>query len=53
MAEQEFKTALKETGGTFEEAAYNLKLCRAALANGTKPHITSMKVIASVAAIIE
>lgn len=53
MAEQEFEVALKHARGSFEEAAHNLKLCRAALAKGTKTQFASLKVVASIAPTIE
>jgi len=53
LAEPEFKTALKGTRGAFGEAAHNLKLCRSALAQGTKTQIASLKVVETIAATIE
>lgn len=53
MAEREFEVALKQERGSFEEAAHNLRLCRAALAKGTKTQIAAMKVVATIAATIE
>ena len=53
LAEQEFKAALKGTHGAFAEAAYNLRLCRAALSKGTKTQFESLKVVANIAATVE
>ena len=53
LAEREFKTALKHAGGVFGEAAHNLKLCRSALAQGTKTQIARLKVVEAIAATIE
>jgi tetratricopeptide (TPR) repeat protein len=53
MAEQEFAVALKQARGDFGEAAYNLKLCRAALADRAKTQIASLRVVATIAATIE
>jgi tetratricopeptide (TPR) repeat protein len=53
MAEQEFELALKQARGAFGEAADNLRLCRAALSGETKTQITSLKVVATIAATIE
>jgi tetratricopeptide (TPR) repeat protein len=43
-AEQEFELALRHSTADFEEAAYNLKLCRARLVKETQVAFTSMKV---------
>jgi tetratricopeptide (TPR) repeat protein len=53
MAEHEFVAALKGARGDFAEAAYNLRLCRAALEQGTKTQIPSLKVVATIATTIE
>lgn len=53
MAEQEFELALKGARGAFGEAAHNLRLCRAALAKGTKTQFASLKVVETIAATIE
>jgi Flp pilus assembly protein TadD len=53
MAEQEFEAALKQSRGVLAEAAHNLRLCRAALAGGTKTQIASLKIIAAIATTIE
>lgn len=53
LAAQEFAAALKHSRGGFGEAAHNLRLCRAALSNGTKTQSASLKVAATMAATIE
>jgi len=53
MAEQEFELALKGARGAFKEAADNLRLCRSALASGTKTQFASLKVVATTATPIE
>jgi tetratricopeptide (TPR) repeat protein len=40
----EFETALRQTGGLFDDAAYNLKLCRSLLSTSTKTQVTSLRV---------
>jgi hypothetical protein len=50
LAEQEFAAALKQTRGALGEAAHNLRLCRAALAKGTKTESASLKVVEKIAA---
>jgi tetratricopeptide (TPR) repeat protein len=53
LAEREFEAALRGSRGTFAEAAHNLRLCRAALSNGTKTESASLKMVATMAATIE
>jgi hypothetical protein len=45
-AEREFDAALRQSGGTFDDAAYNLKLCRALLAGQEKRQLASLKITA-------
>jgi tetratricopeptide (TPR) repeat protein len=52
-AEQEFEAALNQASGTFEDAAHNLRLCRTALAGGTKTQFASLKVVKTIVATIE
>jgi tetratricopeptide (TPR) repeat protein len=46
-AEKEFEVALKQAGGTFADAAHNLKLCRSLLRASAKDSLASLKVVAT------
>ncbi len=44
-AEKEFEVALSQADGEFDEAAYNLKLCRRLLASPGKAEVASLKIV--------
>jgi Flp pilus assembly protein TadD len=44
-AEREFESAVKQSDGKFDEAAHNLKLCRALLASPEKPQLGLLKTV--------
>ena len=46
-AEKEFEVALRQAGGTFADATYNLKLCRSLLKASTKDPLALLKVVAT------
>lgn len=46
-AEREFEVALRQAGGAFNDAAYNLKLCRSLLKASAKDSLASLKVEAT------
>jgi tetratricopeptide (TPR) repeat protein len=48
QAEREFEVALKEAGGTFPDATYNLKLCRSLLRTSSKDLLASLKVVRTI-----
>lgn len=46
-AEREFEVALRQGGGAFADAAYNLKLCRSLLKASAKDPLDSLKIVAT------
>ena len=44
-ARREFETALRQADGDFNEATYNLKLCRSLLALNAKAQLASLKIV--------
>jgi hypothetical protein len=48
-AEREFESALRQSKGQFEEAEYNLKLCRYLFDTSTRSQLASLKMIESAA----
>ena len=48
-AKQAFETALRQADGEFEEATYNLKLCRSLLALPAKAQLESLKIVEATA----
>ncbi|MFN2512216.1 MAG: tetratricopeptide repeat protein [Pyrinomonadaceae bacterium] len=46
-AEREFEAALRQSGGAFSDAAYNLKLCRSLMKTQSQDSLASLKVVAT------
>ena len=46
-AEREFEVALRQSGGAFSDAAYNLKLCRSLMKTQSQDSLASLKVVAT------
>ena len=44
-AEREFEVALRQSGGSFADAAHNLRLCRSLLKKSAEDSITSLRVV--------
>lgn len=52
-AGREFEIALQQTGGLFDDAAHNLKLCRSLLSTPPKDQIAAMKISGLIAAALK
>ncbi len=50
-AEGEFESALRQSKGKFEEAEYNLKLCRSVLDTSTRSQLASLEMSETPAAL--
>ncbi len=52
-AGREFEIALRQTGGSFDDAAHNLRLCRSLLATPAKDQIAALKTSSVIAAAVK